>query len=143
MLLVVLGACSSAQPNGKSAAEAEAEAASTQSTADAQGAAEEPSEPAGDRAASDDEPAPTIETWFVKGDRVSCEAEGPRQCLQVRNAEGEPWRNFFGTIAGFEPEPAHVYELRVEITPLSNAPADAPSRRYRLLEVVSSRAATP
>ena len=70
---------------------------------------------------------------------ADCQAEGARQCLQVRSSDQEDWRNFFATIEGFQYEPSHAYELRVAVSPVPNAPADAPSLRYRLLEVISKR----
>jgi hypothetical protein len=82
---------------------------------------------------------PAVETLFVKHERAPCEAEGTRECLQVRGSESEAWRNFFGTIAGFEYEPGHDYELRVEVTRSATPPSDAPSSKYKLLEVLSKR----
>jgi uncharacterized protein DUF4377 len=82
-------------------------------------------------------PGGRLETLFVRDRLGTCEAEGARQCLMVRGSESEEWRNFYGSIAGFEYEPSYSYELRVEVTPIEGAPADAPSLRYRLLEVVS------
>jgi hypothetical protein len=96
-----------------------------------------PSEPA---APSADAPATDgahLETLFVRDRLGTCEAEGARQCLMVRASASEEWRNFFGTIKGFEYEPSYSYELRVEATPIEGAPADAPSIAYRLVEVVS------
>jgi hypothetical protein len=87
-------------------------------------------------AASD---APVVETLFVRETVADCQAEGTRQCLQVRSSELEDWRNFFGAVEGFQYEPSYAYELRVAVSPVPNAPADAPSLRYRLLEVVSKR----
>lgn len=83
--------------------------------------------------------APVVETLFVRDTLADCQAEGVRQCLQVRGTEQEDWRNFFGSIEGFQHEPKYSYELRVEVSPVPNAPADAPALRYRLLEVVSKR----
>ena len=61
------------------------------------------------------------------------------KCLQVRDSENGEWRNFYGSIAGFEHEGTYAYELRVEVTSVPSPAADAPSLRYRLLEVVSRR----
>jgi hypothetical protein len=82
-----------------------------------------------------------VETLYVRDTLADCQAEGVRQCLQVRSSEQEDWRNFFGSIEGFQYQPSFAYELRVEVSPVPNAPADAPSLRYRLLEVVSKRKA--
>lgn len=95
----------------------------------------------------DDDPTPPagatepakLETLFVRDQRVTCEAEGPRECLQVRNTESEEWRNLFASIEGFEYEPGNSYELRVEVTPIANPPADASSLKYKLKEVVSKK----
>lgn len=85
--------------------------------------------------------APSVETFFVHEARAACELEGPRECLQVRGAESEPWRNFFGSIQGFEHEPSYRYELRVEVTPRPDPPPGAAAFSYRLVEVVSKRKA--
>ena len=97
----------------------------------------EPSEAAPPSADAPAASAARLETLFVRDRLGTCEAEGARQCLMVRASESEEWRNFFGTISGFEYEPTYTYELRVEATPIENAPADAPSIAYRLVEVVA------
>lgn len=94
--------------------------------------------PAPPSASSD---APVVETLFVRDTLADCQAEGARQCLQVRSSEQEDWRNFFGSIEGFQHEPSYSYELRVAVSPVAHAPADAPALRYRLLEVVAKHKA--
>lgn len=83
--------------------------------------------------------ASVVETLFVREGLVDCQGEAVQKCLQVRGSESEEWRSFYASIEGFEHDPSHAYELRVEVTKVQNAPADAPSLRYRLLEVVSKR----
>ena len=87
--------------------------------------------------------APASETLFVRGPLADCQGEGPRKCLVVRGSESEPWRNLFAPIEGFTHDPAFDYELRVEVTRIENAPADAPSLRYRLVQLVSKKPAAP
>lgn len=108
-----------------------------------------PAEPALASTANDEPPPPTsataataaakLETLFVRDQRAACEGEGPRECLQVRNSESEEWRNLFASIEGFSYEPGNSYELRVEVTPIANPPADASSLKYALKEVVSKK----
>lgn len=88
-------------------------------------------------AAASDTPAP--QTLFVHEKRNDCQGEAPMKCLQVRESQDAPWRNFFGRIEGFEYEEGNAYELRVEVTPIPDPPADASNRRYRLVEIVSKR----
>jgi hypothetical protein len=83
------------------------------------------------------------ETLFVRGALADGQAEGPRTCLAVRSSVGEAWRNLYAPIEGFSHDPAFDYELRVELIQVPDAPADAPSSRYRLIEVVSKRPAAP
>jgi hypothetical protein len=85
--------------------------------------------------------APATATLFVREVLADCQAEGARQCLQVRGSASEQWRNFFGSIEGFDYQPAYAYELRVAVTHLESPPPDAPSIHYRLLEVVSKKKA--
>jgi len=82
-----------------------------------------------------------IQTLFVGAATVPCQGEAPQQCLQVRHAESEPYRNLYSSIQGFDYEPSYLYELRVEAIAVPHPPADASAVRYRLLEVVSKRKA--
>jgi hypothetical protein len=83
--------------------------------------------------------AATAQTLFVRERRNDCQGEAPMKCLQVRESPGDPWRNFFGRIEGFDYEEGTTYELRVEVTPVASPAADASSLRYRLVEVLSQR----
>ena len=135
--LVVLGtaACSKQKTPESPAPEGAAADAGT-TTAPAAAAPVSPAvapAPAGDVAAA--------ETLFVRGPLADCQGEAPRKCLVVRGSESEPWRNLFAPIEGFSHDPAFDYELRVEVTRIEGAPADAPSLRYRLIEVVSRKPA--
>lgn len=155
-----MAACASPPPPAAPSAEAPAEAAPGPSAADdgaqsstplVDGTSADGAAGAGGVAPTSGEPssmptsapaaAPELHTLFVRDQTAPCEAEGTRECLQVRNAESEPWRNFFGTIQGFTYEPAYRYELRVEVVPATRPAADAPSVRYRLREVVSKHKA--
>jgi hypothetical protein len=80
-----------------------------------------------------------VQALFVREEPAACEGEGARQCLMVRSSESEDWRLFYASIEGFEYEASHAYELRVAVSPVANAPADAPSLRYELVEVVSKK----
>jgi hypothetical protein len=144
-LFALIWACSSPKPPaGEEPALGKADPAAPEPTPEAPPAPDtatsEPSPaaaPAGAAGAPSD--APVVETLFVRDTLADCQAEGVRQCLQVRSSEQEDWRNFFGAIEGFQHEPSYAYELRVAVSPVANAPADAPALRYRLLEVVSKR----
>jgi hypothetical protein len=138
-LFAVLVACSSPKPPAVEepavSSDPAPEPAAPEPTPEAPAA---PEASAGTSASSD---APVVETLFVRDTLADCQAEGVRQCLQVRSSEQEDWRNFFGSIEGFQHEPSYAYELRVAVSPVPNAPADAPALRYRLLEVVAKRKA--
>jgi hypothetical protein len=140
-LFAVLVACSSPKPPAVeepavSSADPAPEPAAPEPTPEAPST---PDAPTASASASSD--APVVETLFVRDTLADCQAEGVRQCLQVRSSEQEDWRNFFGSIEGFQHEPSYSYELRVAVSPVVNAPADAPALRYRLLEVVAKRKA--
>jgi hypothetical protein len=143
-LLLTL-ACSSSKPSESSTPEPPAEAPS-------EPAAELPSEPAASEPAAPGSPAadgpaapeapssaPVIETLLVRDQRAPCEAEGQRECLQVKNSARDEWRNLFSPITGFEYEPGSAYELKVEVSRVINPPKDAAALKYRLVEVVSKR----
>jgi len=87
--------------------------------------------------------APVEATLLVREQRVDCQGEGATRCLQVRQSESEPWRNLYAPIEGFDYEESNAYELRVAVTQTPHPPADAPSLRYRLIEVISKRKVKP
>jgi hypothetical protein len=140
-LFAVLVACSSPKPPAaEEPAVSSADPASEPAAPEP--AAPEPAAPEPPAAASTAlEDAPVVETLFVRDTLADCQAEGVRQCLQVRSSEQEDWRNFFGSVEGFQYEPSYAYELRVAVSPVPNAPPDAPALHYRLLEVVAKRKA--
>ncbi|HET7540109.1 MAG TPA: DUF4377 domain-containing protein [Polyangiaceae bacterium] len=86
-------------------------------------------------------PQETI-TLFVREQRVDCQGEMPRKCLQVRNSPSDPWTNFYDSIAGFQYEESFRYELRVSVDINDHPPADKSSRSYRLIEVISKEPVT-
>ena len=89
--------------------------------------------PAGPAAA----PSHNQRTIFVHDKTVACEGEAPMSCLQIRETPTGEWEWFYGNIEGFEYEEGNRYELRVEVKEVDDPPADAPSIKYRLIEVVS------
>jgi hypothetical protein len=129
-------ACSGAKSSASKAPE------NALSEAEAAPLTESPTDPVtadADPIADDATASPRVETLYVSEHRATCQGEAPRPCLQVRATPSEPWRNLYANIEGFEYEESFAYELRVEVTPRSQPPADAPSLRYRLLEVVSKQ----
>jgi hypothetical protein len=84
-------------------------------------------------------PRGTVKTLFVDAKRVPCEGEGVTECLRVRESPTGEWTLFYRTIEGFRFEPGNTYELRVEVTAVSDAPADASSLHHRLVEIVSMK----
>jgi hypothetical protein len=84
--------------------------------------------------------APTnVKTLFVDAKKVPCEGEGVTECLRVKDGPDAPWQLFYRSIEGFTYEPGYVYELRVEVADVKRAPADASSKRTKLVTVVSKR----
>ena len=65
-----------------------------------------------------------------------CEGVGSRECLNVRQAGDAEWKNWYGPIEGFEPEPGVEYRLIVRETTVDDPPADASAIRWTLIEVL-------
>lgn len=76
-------------------------------------------------------------TLFVGPDLVDCVGVGPMQCMLVKENPKDEYQFFYSQIEGFDFEPGYLYELRVRVEPVANAPADAPSLKYTLIEVVN------
>ncbi|MBM4359010.1 MAG: DUF4377 domain-containing protein [Deltaproteobacteria bacterium] len=143
-------ACASAQPaadsppRSSSATAAATASAGTAETAPTSSATVPPevSSAAVSAAPTSLAPAPSpSKTLFVDSKRVPCQGEGVSECLRVRESESAPWDLFYRTIEGFTFEPGFTYELRVVIERVTERPADAPSRRHRMLELVSKKKA--
>jgi uncharacterized protein DUF4377 len=135
--LVLTLACSSSKPPESSTPEAAAQEPEAEPAAPGSPSVQDPAAPEAPSS------APVVETLFVRDQRVACEAEGPRECLQVRRSESDAWRNLYSPIEGFEYEPGYLYELELEVSRVVNPPQDASALKYRLLKVVSKRKASP
>jgi hypothetical protein len=63
--------------------------------------------------------------------------------LRVRTSKTEEWSLFYRTIEGFTFEPGFSYELELEAVATPDAPADAPSNRLRVVNILSKTKETP
>ncbi len=83
-------------------------------------------------------PPPDEKILWVHEALVDCEgAAGPMECMQIRESASGDWTWFYDRIEGFEYEPGHRYQLRVKIETRADAPADASSKRYKLIQVLA------
>lgn len=91
---------------------------------------------------ADSGPSPVLEDRElivnVAGQRSPCTGVAPMLCLQVRTQPGAPWQLHYGDIEGFDWQSGTEYVIRVREEAVANPPADAPSRRWVLLEVLDS-----
>lgn len=74
---------------------------------------------------------------FVGPETAECVGVAPQQCLLVKSEPDAEYEFFYDEIAGFTWEAGYEYELRVGMMEVENPPADASSRQYTLLEIVS------
>jgi heat shock protein HslJ len=72
---------------------------------------------------------------FVGPTQADCVGVGPQLCLLVKESPAAEYTYFYGSIDGFSFVPGYEYELLVQVTPVENAPADASSLKYTLVEV--------
>ncbi len=83
-----------------------------------------------------------IETWWINSAKVECEGVGPMSCFQVQSNETldpEGWTLHYAGIKGFNYEPGNIYQIKVKVTDRPEPiPADASSKIYELVEVISS-----
>ncbi|APD07445.1 hypothetical protein UJ101_01938 [Flavobacteriaceae bacterium UJ101] len=85
------------------------------------------------------------ETFWINSAKVDCVGVGPMSCMQVQKGDyilfGN-WQNFYDQIEGFDYEPGYIYKLKVEVEDLDPrmVPADASSKRYKLVEVLRKEA---
>jgi len=80
--------------------------------------------------------AETGEIFYIDSQVVDCEGVIPQKCMRTRTEEDGNWQLFYDQIEGFEYAVGYRYKLRVKITERENAPADASSLQYKLIEVI-------
>jgi heat shock protein HslJ len=78
-----------------------------------------------------------IMTLYVGPELQECVGVAPMECMLVKeDPEGE-YELFYSQIEGFTFEPGYEYELLVMVEDVANAPADASSKKYTLVEIVN------
>ncbi len=80
-----------------------------------------------------------IETFWINSSKVDCVGVGPMSCMQIQKGDimtFKNWQNFYSRIEGFTYQPGYIYKLEVEDLDPKLVPADAPSKRYKLVEVL-------
>ncbi|MEV6280091.1 DUF4377 domain-containing protein [Nocardia sp. NPDC051832] len=75
----------------------------------------------------------------VADKEAPCTGVAPMQCLQVRTEPDGPWELHYFGIEGFDYQPGYTYRLLVEERPWVNPPADAPSRTWHLVRVITKQ----
>ncbi|WP_439185508.1 DUF4377 domain-containing protein [Carboxylicivirga taeanensis] len=85
----------------------------------------------------------TIKTYYVAPYKVDCVGVGPMKCLLIKKSPNDQWQNFYASIIGFTHQPGTEYTIKVKETPVENAPADASSISYELVEITESKAYAP
>ena len=85
-------------------------------------------------------PAPTcaqeVRSIWVAHRRVDCIGVAPQKCYLIKSTQYEDWKFWYSEIEGFDFEEGYAYELLVREVPVENAPADAPSMKLELVEVL-------
>lgn len=85
------------------------------------------------------------ETIWVNSYKTDCVGVGPMKCLLVQKGgeiEEDKWTNFYDQIEGFDYIPGYVYQLKIAVEDLDTVtlPADASSKKYKLLKILSKNA---
>lgn len=81
------------------------------------------------------------ETLWMNSTKVDCMGVGPMTCYQIQRGDYilfGAWEYFYDKIEGFEYEPGYIYRLKVAVENLdpSTVPADASTKRYKLIEIL-------
>lgn len=83
---------------------------------------------------------PVEKTLYIGPELADCVGVGPMKCMMVKENPDDEYQFFYSEIEGFTFEPGYTYKVRVRVEPVANAPADASSLKYTLIEVVSQEA---
>lgn len=78
-------------------------------------------------------------TLYISPKKTDCTGLMPVKCLQIKFSKEESWQNFSGEIEGFDYEEGYEYEIIVDKIEIPEPPADAPSFRYVLKEVLEKK----
>ena len=76
-------------------------------------------------------------TLYVGPKKADCVGVAPQKCLMVKETQDGEWTYFYDEIEGFAHEEGYEYTLKITEYRVSNPPADASSRKYKLEKVVS------
>ena len=79
----------------------------------------------------------TEKTLYVGPERMPCTGVAPQMCLQVKENISENYSLFYDNIEGFCYSPGYEYVIRVMEESVENPPADASSKKWTLVEVIS------
>lgn len=80
---------------------------------------------------------------YVAAQMVDCQGVVRQKCLQVREDQNRPWRLLYSPIIGFNFQPGIEYRLRVLEEDVTKIPADGPSLRWTLDQVVEQTVVEP
>ncbi|MGH1522471.1 MAG: DUF4377 domain-containing protein [Nitrosopumilus sp.] len=76
-------------------------------------------------------------TIFVGPELSDCVGMGPQKCMMTRDSHEADWQYFYDDIEGFIHEAGYDYHIEVLITDVASPPADASSKKYELLKILS------
>lgn len=81
-------------------------------------------------------------TIFVGSELADCTGVGPQKCMLIRDSHESDWEYFYDNIHGFVHAAGHDYHIEVLITDVENPPADASSKKYELIKIISKNPTT-
>ncbi|MBQ0215637.1 DUF4377 domain-containing protein [Proteus vulgaris] len=81
----------------------------------------------------------TTKTLLVDSQLYDCVGVAPMKCMKVKELPSGEWSLFYQNIEGFEYKAGTEYTLKVNVTDIPNPPADAPSVKYTLVEIVDKK----
>ena len=81
--------------------------------------------------------AEETKTFFIHPQLVDCVGVGPMKCMLVRENTYSDWKFFYDKIQRFNFVPGNAYQVSVMITDVINPPADASSKKYELIKIIS------
>lgn len=73
---------------------------------------------------------------YVSDQLVDCVGVAPQKCMLIKEKPTDKWRNFYGSIKGFNYEEGFLYKIKVKIETIKNPPADASNLKYTLIEIL-------
>ena len=81
----------------------------------------------------------STKTLLIDSQLYDCVGVAPMKCMKVKELPAGELSLFYQNIEGFDYQAGTQYKVKVKVTDIPNPPADAPSIKYTLVEILDKK----